>query len=98
MRNVLLENLDIRSQKLFTAADVRGFTVRRATVQTTNGRISLLDTRRVLFDRVQFQVPAGALTTTVAGDSSATIEFRRCTPARPTDWPGSQWTPAATKQ
>lgn len=94
LRDVLLENLEIHAQKLFTAADVRGFTVRRATLHTTEARISLLDTRQVLFDRVQFQVPANALTATVAGDSSAAIQFRRCTPAQPTDWPRPQWTPA----
>lgn len=102
LRDVQLENLDVRAQKLFTAADVRGFTVRRATLRCPSATISLLDARQLLFDRVQFLAPGldqpATLTTTVAGDSSATIEFRRCLPTKPAAWPAPHWAPAAAGQ
>ncbi|RTQ47184.1 glycoside hydrolase family 28 protein [Hymenobacter gummosus] len=98
LRHVLLENLTVKAQKLFTAADVQDFTVRHATLQTAESQLNFLDARQVLFDRVQFGGPGHELKATVAGDSSADIRFRRCTPAQPAGWPAPQWAPPAAKQ
>jgi polygalacturonase len=88
LRNVRLENLQVKAQKLFTAADVQGFTVRHATLQTTDNRLSLLDVRQLVFDHVRFLVPGDTLRASVSGEASADIQFKNCTPRQPQGWSG----------
>ena len=91
LTNVLLENVDVTAQKLFTGADIQGFTVRHATLRTTDANITLLDTRQVLFDQVHFIVPGNAVLTTVIGEKSADIQFKNCQPQKPEGWPQPAW-------
>ncbi|GGF26588.1 glycoside hydrolase family 28 protein [Hymenobacter cavernae] len=91
LTNVVLENLVVNANKLFSAADVQGFTIRNATIHTQDAHITLLDTRKVLFDRVQFTVPGNALLTDVSGEKSANIQFKDCTPQKPQGWRSSTW-------
>ncbi|HEY1112872.1 MAG TPA: glycoside hydrolase family 28 protein [Chitinophagaceae bacterium] len=91
LANVLIEGADIKSDALFTAADVDGFTVRNATIATSDSLISLLDARRVLFEGVRFIVPGGEVVTEVSGTHSGAIQFINCTPPRPKGWINQSW-------
>ncbi|WP_324677478.1 glycoside hydrolase family 28 protein [Hymenobacter sp. GOD-10R] len=91
LTHVVLENLDINAKKLFTAADVQDFTVRNATIRTTDAQISLIDARNVLFDKVQFIVPGATLVADVSGEKSADIRFKDCTPNKPASWQQAAW-------
>jgi hypothetical protein len=91
LTNVLLENIEVNAQKLFTGADIQGFTVRRATLRTTDAHITLLDARKVQFDQVEFIVPGNAVLTTVTGEKSADIQFKNCQPQKPEGWLQPVW-------
>jgi hypothetical protein len=92
LTNVLIENADVMAKKLFSAADVSGFTVRNATVKSDDAAISLLDAREVLFDNVRWTVPGNELTAKIDGERSDQIEFRNCQPAMPKGWEKPVWT------
>lgn len=91
LTNVLLEDIDVNAQKLFTGADIQGFTVRRATLRTTAAQLTLLDARQVLFEEVKFVVPGNAVQATVTGEKSADIRFKNCEPPKPENWPQPVW-------
>lgn len=91
LTNVLIENATIKAAKLFTASDVKGFTVRNAGITTRDSVISLLDTRNVLFENVQFTVPGGEVITRISGPLSEDIQFTNCSPAKPKGWRGTEW-------
>jgi hypothetical protein len=91
LTNVLIEGADIRSDALFTAADVEGFTVRNARIEAKDSLISLLDARNVSFEGVRFIVPGGEVVTDVSGTRSGAIQFINCTPPRPKGWVSDSW-------
>jgi hypothetical protein len=66
LSNVLIEYADIKSGKLFTASDINGFTVKSAKVEAKDSVISLLGSRKLTFDEVEFIVPGNALELSVA--------------------------------
>lgn len=85
LSNVLIENADIKSEKLFTATDINGFTIRNTKIETKDPKISLLGSRKLTFENVQFSVPGNDLQIT-ATDAEAP-KFIRCTPAGITSMP-----------
>jgi hypothetical protein len=91
LTNVLIENADVTSKKLFAAADVKGFAVRNATIRSEDSLLSLVDCRDVTFENVRWTVPGNELAAKIAGDLSDHIEFKSCVPAMPKDWPGTTW-------
>jgi hypothetical protein len=70
---------------------VQGFTVRNATINAADAHITLLDTRKLLFENVQFTVPGNTVITNVTGENSADIQFKNCTPQKPEGWQSSAW-------
>jgi hypothetical protein len=77
LRNVRIEYADIKSDKLFSAADLDGFILKNAQVETKDSKISLLGTSKISFENVNFLVPGDAL------QISATEQptFIKCKPA-----------------
>ncbi|MNL38017.1 hypothetical protein D3C87_1601970 [compost metagenome] len=75
---MLIENADVKSDKLFMASDIKGFTVRNAKVETKDANISLLGTRQLTFENVDFLVPENALEVSVT--SSEEPLFIHCKP------------------
>ncbi|MNT95915.1 hypothetical protein D3C72_2378900 [compost metagenome] len=63
---MLIEYADIKSGKLFTASDINGFTVKSAKVEAKDSVISLLGSRKLTFDEVEFIVPGNALELSVS--------------------------------
>jgi polygalacturonase len=92
LTNVLIENVDVTSKKMFAAADVKGFTVRNATIRSEDPLVSLVDARDVTFDNVRWSVPGDELTAKISGDLSDHIGFKNCVPAMPKDWRAATWT------
>ncbi|MEJ5960762.1 glycoside hydrolase family 28 protein [Pedobacter immunditicola] len=78
LSKVLIENADIKSDKLFTAADINDFKVKNARIQTKDPNITLLGTRKLTFESVQFLVPGDTLN--VSALSSEAPKFIRSTP------------------
>lgn len=78
LSDVLIEHADIKSDKLFTAADINNFTVRNAKVETKDPKISLLGTRKLTFEDVQFLVPGDSLN--LSASSAEDVRFIRCKP------------------
>jgi len=91
LKNVLIENAIIKSNKLFSAADVDGFTVRKAKIEANDSLITLLDTKSLSFENVQFSVPGGEVVVKVSGELSDDISFKNCTPAKPKGWKSAVW-------
>lgn len=91
LSNVVIENAIIRSTKLFTAADVNGFTVRNTKIVAKDSLISLLDVRNLSFEKVQFIVPGGEIVTTISGSLSDNISFENSSPQKPRGWANSLW-------
>lgn len=81
LSNVLIENISVRSAKLFSAADVNGLIVRNARIETKDSLINVVDARNVLFDKVQFVVPGNKVVTQNSGRLSEPVRFKECTPA-----------------
>lgn len=78
--NVLIENADIKSDKLFTAADISGFTVKNATVETKDPKISLLGAQKVTFEKVRFLVPGDSLI--LLASPVEDVTFIKCKPEK----------------
>jgi hypothetical protein len=78
LKNVLLENIDVKSDKLFAAADVDGFVVRNAKINSKDAKFSLIDSRGVRFENVQFTVPGNALD--ISATNSDDLKFINTTP------------------
>ena len=91
LSNVLIENVDVTAKLLFAAADIKGFTVRNATIRTDDAQVTLVDGRDVLFDNVRWTIPGGAPAVTISGDRSDNVQFRDCVPPLPKDWRVPVW-------
>jgi hypothetical protein len=91
LTNVLIENADVTAKRVFAAADIKGFTVRNATIRADDALLTLVDGRDVLFDNVRWTLPGGAPVADISGDASDHIEFRDCLPPLPKDWRVPVW-------
>jgi hypothetical protein len=91
LTDVLIENIDVTAKKLFAAADVKGFTVRNATVRSEEAVLTLVDARDVTFDNVRWDVPGGELAVNISGELSDDVKFRDCVPALPKGWAEPVW-------
>ncbi len=80
VRNVLIEHIDIKSKRLFSAADVNGFVVKNAKIETMDSKVTLLDTKNIIFINVNFIVPEGKIQLKVTGRSLEPIKFKNCSP------------------
>lgn len=78
LSNVLIENIDIKSNKLFSATDINGFTVKNAKVEAKHSKISLLGVRKLVFENVQFVVPGNNID--LSASSIEDVRFIRSTP------------------
>jgi polygalacturonase len=91
LTNVLIENADVTAKRLFAAADVKGFTIRNATIRADDAVLKLIDGRHVLFENVRWSVPGGEPVVDVSGNASANIEFKDCVPPMPERWRVPTW-------
>lgn len=80
--NVVLENIASRSDMLFSAVDVKGFTVRNAEVHAKDGIVNLVDARDITFEKVKFVVPGEAVEVKKQGKKTENIAFKDCSPVR----------------
>lgn len=75
--NVVVENGEIKCKKLIGALnDAKGFTMRNLKIECQSNEINILDGKDILFDRVQFEVPAGEVIVNIEGEQSANILFK----------------------
>lgn len=81
LTNVRISHIDVKSDKLFTAADVNGFIVKNARVETKDSKISLQGIRKLSFQDVRFIVPGDTLN--VSGAKDEDVKFIRCKPNGP---------------
>jgi polygalacturonase len=91
LANVLIENADVTAKRLFAAADVKGFTVRNATIRADDALLTLVDGRDVTFEKVRWSLPGGEPVVNVSGDASDNVGFKDCVPAMPKDWRAPVW-------
>ncbi|TCC96546.1 hypothetical protein [Pedobacter hiemivivus] len=75
-----IEQVDVKSDKLFTAADINGFSVKNAIIETKDSKISLLGVRKLTFENVQFLVPGDSLNVVAASDED--VKFIKCKPKK----------------
>ncbi len=80
LTNVLIEHAAITSDKLMTAADVKGFTVRNAVIASKDPAITTVDIQQMLFENVTFKVPGNHLQIQSSGEHTDSIQFKNCTP------------------
>jgi hypothetical protein len=80
LTNVLIENADVKSDKLFAGADISGFIVRNAKIESKDAKMSLLGIRKVIFENVKFLVPGDILNLSVP--DSGELKFIRCSPEK----------------
>jgi len=76
--NFLVENADVKSQKIFAAADARDITIRNAVITSAESVITSLDSRNILFDNVKFNTPDGKVVKQVTGDLPDGFKFLKC--------------------
>lgn len=78
LSKVRIEHADIKSEKLFAAADVNGFILKDAKVEAKDQQMTLLGVRGLIFEDVMFKVPGDLLKL----EASATdeLKFIRCKP------------------
>ena len=91
LSNLLIENSTINCENLFTAHDAKDITIRNTTIQSQDSLITLIDSRRINFENVRFNVPGNEIFTKISGDLSDSILFKNCTPQKPKDWPDTLW-------
>ncbi|WP_316817238.1 glycoside hydrolase family 28 protein [Pedobacter nyackensis] len=78
LSNVRIEHADIKSDKLFAAADINNFTVRNAKVEARDSKINLLGAGKLIFENVQFLVPGATLNVVASSDED--VKFINCKP------------------
>lgn len=84
--NVVIENAMVQSDKLFNAADVKGFTVRNAKLQTKESLINLTNVKALMFDNVHFETPGKAVRLKVAESTKHDVIFKNSTPLLIKGW------------
>jgi len=88
--NFLVENADIKSQKIFAAADAKDITIRNAVITSGDSLITSLDASNILFENVKFNTPNGKVMTQVTGDLPNGFKFVNCNPERADTISGEQ--------
>ena len=78
LSNVLIEYIDVKSDKLFSAADINGFTVKNAKVEAKDSKITLIGTRKLSFENVEFTIPGDQLE--VSAIPAEEVKFINSTP------------------
>jgi len=91
LTNLLIENATINSNSLMSAADVKGMTIKNVAINTPDSLLTLLDTRNVSFESVQFNIPGNRIVAKISGPLSADIIFKNCTPSKPKGWSTPSW-------
>ena len=79
IENVLIENVTAHCKKLIRLQDVNGIILRNMTIYSGDSLITVDDSRKILFDKVRFEVPGGKIETDIKGDLSVQPEFVDCT-------------------
>ncbi|WP_018628783.1 glycoside hydrolase family 28 protein [Niabella aurantiaca] len=83
LKNVRIEQIDAKTDRLFDAADVDGFTVRNAVLEARDPLIRALDSRDILFEHVLFKVPGNKVIPQISGPKAMPILFKDCDPPGP---------------
>jgi hypothetical protein len=78
LSNVLIEYVDVKSDKLFSAADINGFKVKNAKVEANDSKIMLLGTRNLIFEDVEFIIPGNELE--LSATPANEVRFIKSTP------------------
>lgn len=76
--NVLIENVLGNSNDLILMNDVKGLTLRNATIKSKDSKISINDGRDILFDQVHFIVPGGKVKMNLKGKLTKEPQMVRC--------------------
>ncbi|HTN37959.1 MAG TPA: glycoside hydrolase family 28 protein [Arachidicoccus sp.] len=82
LKNVRIENAQIKSDKLFKASDVDGLTVRNVQIESMDSVLSLLGAKNILFDNVSFQGTGRKLEVKFPGGHPGDLIFKNCQPAQ----------------
>jgi polygalacturonase len=91
LTNVLIEQAHINCKSLFTAHDIKDFTIRDVNIQSQDSLISILDGRNVAFKNARFKVPGDEIVTDISGPLSENIKFVNSTPQKPKGWEKATW-------
>lgn len=91
LTNVLIENAEIKTDKLILMRDVDGITFKNVKVTSGENTIDILDGRNIRFDQVDFITPDSTLSVSVEGELSGNIQFVGTTPEKPAGWSASAW-------
>ncbi len=87
LEGLLMENVVVKdSRRFFNADDAKNLTFRHVKVSSQDSLMKFLDTRDVLFEDVQFDVPGGAIYAQTKGDLTQNIQFENTSPAHPKNW------------
>lgn len=78
LTNVRIEHADIKSEKLFAAADMNGFKLKDAKVETKDQMMNVSGVRGVIFEDVWFMVPGNRLK--LEASTADELKFIRCKP------------------
>jgi polygalacturonase len=76
--NVMIENVDIRADRLFSAADVDGFVVRNARLRTLSSDITLRAVKNLLFQNVNFSTTDADLKLEINEMQMHDVKFEAC--------------------
>lgn len=77
MTNLMIDNADITSQNLIILNDAQSVTVRNAKITSPDSLISMLDSKDVTFENVDFQVNGGQVVVDVQGEEGEGVRFVR---------------------
>ncbi len=75
--DVVIENGEVRTNRIIrTLNDADGFTFRNLTVQATDNRMVIDDSRNVVFDNVRFYVPDNVLDVEIKGNKAGRVVIK----------------------
>lgn len=86
MTNLVIENAVVNSRNLIVTRDAKNLKFKNIIINSEDSLISILDSRNVVFENIQFNVPGNEIITNIEGDLAEDIKFLNCTPALPGGW------------
>lgn len=78
VKNVLIENVSAKTNRLMLFQDVDGMTLKNVTIECPDSLIKLIDGRNIKFEQVHFVTPNGVTKIENEGELSKEPEFIRC--------------------
>lgn len=91
LKNVTIENGIIHSKQLVQIHDTRDISFKNLEIHSSDSLIELLNSQRVTFDNVNFDVSGKQLYTKFKGNNSDSIFFKDSEPQKPKGWKSTEW-------